>query len=251
MFTLCFASAGPVTLAADAAAAPEIKTQADFEAAVAAADPAVKEALRAHGPAILAAVTRRPHVEFVVAALDKASASYEKANATPEALRKALGRDLPAFDTLKTVNLGMAALGVKGKRTTDPFDHAFYEHVGEITDLESLTIINTTAQDADLAPLAKLRGLKALNIINQGKLTDEGLVHMKGLSRLERFAYVGTQLKGHPFKEFAGWTRLKSASFRGSKIDDEGIAALCDHFPALESISLAHANFTDAGAATL
>lgn len=36
---------------------------------------------------------------------------------------------------------------MKGKRETDPFDQAFYEHLGHISDLESLTILNTTAQN--------------------------------------------------------------------------------------------------------
>jgi hypothetical protein len=77
------------------------------------------------------------------------------------------------------------------------------------------------------------------------------LAHLAGLKQLERFSFVGTLMTGKPFKDFEGWTKLKSASFRGSKIDDEGIKQLCDHFPALESISLAHAQFTDAGAVNL
>jgi hypothetical protein len=38
---------------------------------------------------------------------------------------------------------------------------------------------------------------------------------------------------------------------RGSQINDEGLKALCEHLPNLESISLAHAKFTDAGAVHL
>lgn len=232
--------------------AGDIKTQADLDAAIAAAkEPAKKNALQAHTAAIQAAIAKKPHVDAVIATLGKASATFEKINTTPEALKQAAGGDLPVFDTLKTVSLANSALGIKAKRETDPFDHAFYEHLGQITDLESLAILHTTAQNADLVEVAKLKNLKVLNITNQSKLNDEGLAHLAGLKNLERFAYVGTSMTGKPFKNFDGWTKLKSSSFRGSKIDDEGIKELCEHFGTLESISLAHAHFTDAAAVHL
>src|SRR5207302_366933 len=68
------------------------------------------------------------------------------------------------------------------------------------------------------------------------------------LKNMEAFSFVGTGMKGHAFAKFDGWTRLTKCSFRGSSIDDEGLKELCAHFPNLESISLAHAKFTDAGA---
>ena len=44
------------------------------------------------------------------------------------------------------------------------------------------------------------------------------------------------------------FTKLIKVSHRGSSINDEGLKELCDHLPNLESISLAHAKFTDAAA---
>ena len=238
--------------AAEAPALANIKSQADLDAKIAATgDPALKKALQANVTAILAAAAKKPHVDSVIAALDKASATHEKINTTPDELKKALGGDAAIFDTLKLVNLASPALGIKGKRETDPFDHAFYEHLGQIADLQSLTILNTSAHNDDLIPLVNLKNLKSLIIINQGKLNDEGLAHLAGLKQLERFSFVGTLMTGKPFKDFEGWTKLSRCSFRGSKIDDEGVKQLCDHFPALENISLAHANFTDAGAVHL
>jgi hypothetical protein len=58
-------------------------------------------------------------------------------------------------------------------------------------------------------------------------------------------------MKGHAFAKFEGWTSLKQSSYRGSSIDDEGLALLCERFPNLQSLSLAHAKFTDAGAPAL
>lgn len=243
------ASAAP---APGAAALAGVKTQADLTAAIAAAkDPAAKRALQAHTAAILAAAAKKAHVDFVVAALDKAPGTYTKTNTTPAELKAVLGGEAALFDTLTVVNLGSATLGIKAKREVDPFDEGFYQHLGGIPDVQALTIINTTAQNDWLASVAQLRGLTNLSIVNQSKLNDLGLAHLAGLKNLERFAYVGTSMTGKPFKDFTGWTKLRSSSFRGSQLDDEGLRALCENFPTLESLSLAHAKFTDAAAVHL
>ncbi|MCE9605232.1 MAG: G protein-coupled receptor LGR4 [Planctomycetia bacterium] len=253
---ILFAGLAICRVAAAADSLAEIKTKEDFDALVARSEGTKREALTASAAEILAAVKRKAHVDFVVAALEKAPGKFERVNVTPEALKSAFGSasapfSSPLFDSLKSVDLGSAALNVKQKREVDPFDQAFYEHLGEIDTLESLVIIHTNSENAWLKPVGKLTSLKVLNIVNQGKLTDEGLAHLAGLKNLERFAYIGTQLKGHPFKDFKGWTNLKSSSFRGSKLDDVGIQAMCEAFPNYETLSLAHAHFTDAGAVHL
>lgn len=250
----CFLCAAVVAFAnsgqcADSLAA--IKTKADLDALIASSDGAKKQALQAQSEAILTAAARKPHVDAVVDTLQKASGSFEKINITPEDLKQAFGGDSALFDTLKMANLASTALGIKAKREVDPFDKAFYDHLGEIPQLESVTILHTTCQNDWLIPIGKLTGLKSINITNQGKLTDEGLAHLAGLKNLERLGYVGTQMTGHAFQNFKDFTKLKSCSFRGSKIDDEGIKALCDAFPQLESLVLAHCYCTDAGAANL
>lgn len=243
---------GLLPLAAADALLAGIKTPADLTAAIAAAKtPAVKQALQTHSTAILAAAAKQPHVAFVTAALDQAPGTYTKTNTTPTALKAALGSEVALFDTLTVVNLGSATLNIKAKREVDPFDEAFYQHLGSIPDVQMLTIIHTTAQNAWLASVAQLKGLTNLSIVNQSKLNDVGLAHLAGLKNLERFSYVGTSMTGKPFKDFTGWTKLRSSSFRGSQIDDEGLQSLCENFSALETLSLAHAKFTDAAAVHL
>lgn len=235
-----------------AAALSGVKTLADLTAVIAAAkEPAAKRALQTHSPAILAAAAKKPHVDFVAAALDKAPGTYTKTNTTPAELKAALGGDAALFDTLTVVNLGSATLGIKAKREVDPFDEAFYQHLGSIPDVQALTIINTTAQNAWLVSVAQLKGLTNLSIVNQSKLNDIGLAHLAGLKNLERFAYIGTSMTGKPFKDFTGWTKLRSSSFRGSQIDDLGLQYLCENFSNYETLSLAHAKFTDAAAVHL
>ena len=229
-----------------------VKTQADLDALIASVgDASQKQSLRDNAAAILSASEQRPHIESVVATVTSAPGKMEKINATPESLKKAAGGDSALFDTLKGIDLSVANMGPHDQRKVDPYDAAFFEHLSHITALESLYIISTKANDEWITPLGKLPNIKSLRFVNNGKLTDTGLEQLAGLKQMVNFAYVGTQMQGHAFAKFEGWTQLKTCSFRGSSIDDEGLRLLCEHFPTLESISLAHAKFTDAGSANL
>jgi len=237
--------------AADDALA-NIKTQADLDALIAATnDAGLKQALSANAAAIVAAATQKPHVDAVIHTLESAPGKFEKINTAPEDLKKAAGGSVSLFDTLKMVDLAVANMGPHDKRKVDPYDAAFFEHLGHIAALESLNVISTQANDAWVAPLGQLKNLKKLSFTNNGKLTDAGLEQFAGLNQLESFSFVGTEMKGHVFAKFEGWTKLTRCSFRGNSIDDEGLKQFCDHMPNCESISLAHAKFTDAGAVNL
>jgi Leucine Rich repeat len=234
---------------AEPAALSAVKTQADLDALIASTgDSALKQAMRDNAAAILAAAELRPHVEAVIHTIETSPGKVEKINTTPETLKKAAGGDIALFDTLKLVDLSMPNAGPHDARKSDPYDAAFFDHLGHIPSLESIYIIATKASDDWIAPLGKLTHLKSLRFVNNGKLTDAGLEHLAGLRQLESFAFVGTAMQGHAFAKFDGWTNLKSCSFRGSSIDDEGLRLLCERFLNLESLSLAHARFTDAGA---
>jgi hypothetical protein len=74
---------------------------------------------------------------------------------------------------------------------------------------------------------------------------------LAGLTKLERFVLVGTQITGRAYTKFHGFSHLVEVSHRGSRIDDAGLKALCENVPQLKQLSLAHAHFTDAGAAHL
>jgi hypothetical protein len=227
-----------------------IKSKAELEALIATtSEAALSKALKAHAVEILAAAARRPHADFVLDTVEKVKGTCAKSNTTPEPLKQALGGPSALFDSLKSVNLGSTELGIKAKREVDPFDQDFYVRLGQIDDLEELTILHTTAQNAWLAPLAKLSALKSLRIINQSKLGDEGLAQLAGLKQLESFGFIGTAMTGEPFRDFPGWNNLKRASFRGSRMSDAGLTALCEKFPNLESLVLAHGHFSDAAVA--
>jgi hypothetical protein len=153
---------------------------------------------------------------------------------------------------LKLVDLAVPQTGPHDQRKDDPYDAAFFEHLGHLTTLESLNVISTKANDEWIAPLGRLTNLKTLRFINNGKLTDAGMVQLAGAMKgLESFAFVGTAMTGRAYAQFDVLTKLVRVTHRGSSIDDEGLKELCAHLPNLEYISLAHAKFTDAGAPNL
>lgn len=231
---------------------PKIASKADLDAVIAAtSDAALKTALTDHSAALVAALEEKTHADEVKRIVEGAKGKVEKINTTLEQLKKAAGGELSAFDTLKLVDLAVPNTGPHDHRTIDPYDAAFFEHLGHVSALESLNVISTKADDLWITPIAKLTKLKSLRFTNNGKLTDAGLEKLAGLKNIEAFSFVGTGMKGHAFAKFEGWTRLTKCSFRGSSIDDEGMLQLCTHFPNLESMSLAHAKCTDVGVAHL
>ena len=174
-----------------------------------------------------------PHVEAVIRIVEGAKGKVEKTE---------------DGQSLKLVDLAVPNTGPHDKRENDPYDAAFFEHLGHITTLESLNVISTKASDEWIAPLGKLTNLRTLRFTNNGKLTDAGMEHLAGLKNLETFSFVGTAITGRAYAKCKDWTHVIKVSHRGSSIDDEGLQQLCEHLPNLESISLAHAKFTDAGA---
>lgn len=177
-----------------------------------------------------------PHVEAVTRIVEGAKGTVEKT---------ADGR------SLKLVDLAVPGAGPHDHRKEDPYDAAFFEHLGHITTLESLNIISTKFNDDWVPHIAGLTNLKTLRCTNNGKLTDAGMKHLAGLKNLERFSFVGTAITGNAYATFDGFTKLTRVSHRGSSINDEGLKQLCEHLPHLEHLSLAHARFTDAGAPNL
>lgn len=246
--SLVFASA----LAAAVPDLSKVATQADLDAAIeATTDAGLKKALKEHSSAILAAAAEHAHAEAIAAIVTGAKGKVEKVNTTPDALKKAAGGELTVFDTLKLVDLAVPNTGPHDHRTNDPYDATFFGHLGHLSAIESLNIISTKLGDDWIAPIGKLTTLKNLRFTNNGKLTDAGMEKLAGLTNLEQFSFVGTGMKGHAYAKMTGWSKVTRVSHRGSSIDDEGIKELCDHLPNLESISLAHAKFTDAGAVHL
>ena len=178
-----------------------------------------------------------PHVEAVIRTVEGAKGKVEKT---------ADGQ------SLKLVDLAVPGAGPHDLRKDDPYDAAFFEHLGHISTLESLNIISTKFNDAWMPNIAKTHETSKRYV---SPTTASSLMlawsNLRGSKNLETFNFVGTEITGKAYAKFDGFTKLTRVSHRGSSIDDEGLKELCEHLPNLESISLAHAKFTDAGAVHL
>ena len=182
---------------------------------------------------ITTALRANPHVDAVTKTVEAARGKVERTE---------------DGHGLKAVDLAIPGTGPHDHRKEDPYDATFFEHLGHVTTLESLNVISTKFNDAWMPHIAKLKNLRSLRFTNNGKLTDAGMEQLSDLKNLEQFNFVGTSITGTAYAKFQGFTKLTRVSHRGSSINDEGLKELCDHLPNLESISLAHAKFTDAGA---
>jgi hypothetical protein len=196
----------------------------------------MKLALALYSSLVVSTFALDPHVEAVIRTVEGAKGKVEKTE---------------DGQSLKVVDLAVPNTGPHDKRESDPYDAAFFEHLGHIRTLESLNIISTKCNDEWIAPIGQLTNLKKLSFTNNGKLTDAGMEKLAGLTNLESFSFVGTAITGRGYAKCNNWTKITRVSHRGNSIDDEGIKELCEHLPNLESISLAHAKFTDAGAVHL
>jgi hypothetical protein len=250
----------------------KITSRADLDACIAATSDAVlKQSLSENATAILAAAEQHPHVEAVIRTIESAPGTFKKVNCTPEALRKTAGGDIAIFDTLTMVNTGILNGHPHANRDkkTDPYDAAFIGHLGQIPSLENVSVVVTALDESSLDPILKLNRLKALRIEKRGgsglgdsalaklaglvtfpdlrslalhyfDVTDAGLEHLAGLKNLESFS-LRAHVPGHAFAKFEGWENLRSISFHGNGIDDEGLGHICERFPNLETLNLIHA----------
>ena len=75
----------------------------------------------------IAAFSLDPHVEAVIRTVEAAKGKVEKTE---------------DGQSLKLVDLAVPGAGPHDHRKDDPYDAAFFEHIGHITTLESLNIIS-------------------------------------------------------------------------------------------------------------
>ncbi|MGH9870077.1 MAG: C45 family autoproteolytic acyltransferase/hydrolase [Candidatus Polarisedimenticolia bacterium] len=141
--------------------------------------------------------------------------------------------------------------------------------LGQLSDLESLSLGNPSLTDADvraLEGLPKLRtlgfmgapigdaalevmktlpSLRQLNIIGT-KVTDAGLVHLQGLTALEYLGLKGTAITDAGLAHLKNLTGLNTLNLADTRITGVGLVHLAG-MRRLEGVNLSNNNVTDAG----
>ena len=84
-------------------------------------------------------------------------------------------------------------------------------------------------------------------IVLPRKVTDDGLAHLSGMTRLEGLSLAGTKIDGHGLVVLSGCEALEWVSFsRSSRVTDETLASLAS-LDSLEVVDLDGTGITDAG----
>jgi internalin A len=121
--------------------------------------------------------------------------------------------------------------------------------VGRLTSLESLDVLDSAIEDADLANLKRLTKLTSLEL-TRSQITDAGLVHVRDLSELSKIGLRETRVTDAGIRHLKSLGKLTELDLSGTQITDDGLT----HLAALANLTELHLTNTqvsDAGLAQL
>lgn len=98
-----------------------------------------------------------------------------------------------------------------------------------------------------LADLAGLTALEQLTLHAPG-VTDDGLVHLKAMTRLRTLDLANTGITGAGFQHLQGATQIEELKLHSTGITDAGLAYL-PQWPKLRVLNLSNTDITDSGLA--
>lgn len=122
-------------------------------------------------------------------------------------------------------------------------------HLSALTNLRGLRLNHTATGDK---VLDLVKALPALREFAPGtNFTDEGLRHLRALRpKLGTLNLNGTRVTDAGLVQIKGWNTLVGLDFYGSDFGDDGVKHLAD-LPSLNAVSLGNSRVTDAGMAHL
>ena len=102
---------------------------------------------------------------------------------------------------------------------------ASLSYVGDLTNLESLSVSGASVTDAGLQHLEKLDQLWSLNL-SETQVTDQSIDTLARLKRLRRLDASGTRITADGIDTLARLKRLRRLDVSGTRISADGIAEL-------------------------
>ncbi len=128
-----------------------------------------------------------------------------------------------------------------------PLSDAGFENIGAITSLKDLYFNQVHVSDKNLSALRNLTGLTRLTLdYHRSNITDAGLVHLSGMTRLEWLELTGSKITGLGLASLKEMKRLKRLCLGWTHVDDAGLEVIAG-FPQLEILELHQTRVTDAG----
>jgi hypothetical protein len=132
-----------------------------------------------------------------------------------------------------------------------PLSSAGFANIGAITNLKDLYFNQVDVSDSNVSDLRNLTGLTRLTLSNnQSKITDAGLVHLSGMTRLEWLDLTGSKITGRGLASLNKMKQLKRLCLGWTQVDDLGLEVVAG-FSKLEYLELHQTRVTDAGLARL
>lgn len=129
----------------------------------------------------------------------------------------------------------------------NPLSTAGFENIGGITSLKDLLIDQIEIGDRNLSSIRNLTGLTRLMLGNsRSKITDAGLIHLSGMTRLEWLDLTGSKITGRGLALLKEMKQLKRLCLGATRVDDLGLEVIAG-FPKLETLELHQTKITDAG----
>jgi hypothetical protein len=130
-----------------------------------------------------------------------------------------LARIAPLGATLETLYLGMQPVTAEGLK-----------HLEGFAKLRDLGLAESTADDASLASIGKIKTLRVLNL-NDSAVTGPGLVHLAGMPELKWLRLKGLPIEDAHLKGLTGLPKLELIVLEGTQVTDAGAEWLQSQYP--------------------
>ena len=132
----------------------------------------------------------------------------------------------------------IALLALQGQQEPDKLklpssttDEQLAEKLKGLENLKPLDLSYTKITDAGLVHLKGLPNLEELDLVGCYKITDAGLVHLKGLTKLEYLNLSYTNITDAGLEHLKGLTKLERLGLRETNITDAGVKSLKEALP--------------------
>ena len=118
--------------------------------------------------------------------------------------------------------------------------------IAALGSLERLDLSGTRISDLGIELLKPLQGVRELRLRFAEFVSEGGIAHLSGWTRLETLDLRGTQVRSLVFEQLTGFAQLRRLDLSHTRITDEGFDRLVD-LQALEELSIG-SNRLDGGA---
>ena len=131
-------------------------------------------------------------------------------------------------------------------RITGSISDADLKYMSELSNLRSLTLLNAArVTDEGLISLRKLTRLRFVDIQNS-RITDSGLKHLESLTDLRELRLVNSIISGPGLEYLKGALRLETLTLEGSPVKDTGLTHLKE-WKSLQYLNLSDTDVSEEG----